>query len=66
MRPQPPDVLARRLTELAREVGTLLLAFAPLDYALEPEAAAWSLGGFVFIGSALFGLSVYRETRNDS
>ncbi len=55
-----------RLTGLYREVGTLLLAFAPLDYSLEPDAAAWSLAGFIVAGISLFALSVFREVRTKS
>lgn len=57
------DVAARRTIELLREVGTLLLAFAPLDYMLQPQAELWSLGGFIVLGSSLFCWSLLRELR---
>ena len=56
-------LIRRRLTDLYREVGTLLIAFAPLDYSLEPAAARWTLVGFVVVGIALFALSVIHEAR---
>ena len=56
-------LLAVRITDLYREVGTLLLAFAPLDFLLQPTLDPWSLFGFVLVGSAFFALSVVREIR---
>jgi len=56
-------VASARFTDLAREVGTLLLAFAPLDYLLQPSLEPWSLIGFVFVGGALFVWSLLREAR---
>jgi len=58
-------LLAARITDLYREVGTLLLAFAPLDFLLQPTLDPWSLFGFVLVGSAFFVLSVVREIRRD-
>lgn len=63
----PPEkqsaIVADRLTSLYREVGTLLPAFTPLDYSMQPDLAAWSLAGFITVGGRLFALSVHRELR---
>jgi hypothetical protein len=56
-------IVSRRFTDLLREVGTLLLAFAPLDYMLQPDLDPWSLLGFVTMGVAFFLLSLVRELR---
>jgi hypothetical protein len=52
-----------RLTALGREVGTLLLAFAPLDYFqkeyLDVEGLLW----FVLAGIMLFAYSLIWELR---
>jgi hypothetical protein len=57
--------LRRRLEDLFREVGTLLLAFAPLDAVLwgdRPDRAELVLT-FVSIGLALILASVFSELR---
>jgi hypothetical protein len=53
----------RRLTDMIREIATLLLAFAPLDYMLLSQLDPLSLFGFVIIGASLFRWSVIRELR---
>ena len=55
--------LASRLTELCREVGTLLLAFAPLDYFQQEHLDARGLLSFVLLAMVLFAYSVVRELR---
>lgn len=63
-RPEERQTVAtQRLTDLIREAGTLLLAFAPLDYMLLPELDPMSLFGFLVIGVCLFRLAVIREVR---
>lgn len=59
-------ILATRITDLARELGTLLLAVAPLDFLLQPALDPWSLFGFVLVGGGLFILSVVREVGGSS
>ena len=44
-----------------REVGTLLIAFAPLDYTMREAGDPWTLAGFLVAGGVLFGLSVLWE-----
>ena len=58
---QHKTLLRDRVTALAREVGTLLLAFAPLDYSLQRDVDPWSLGLFVLVGIGLFVASVRAE-----
>ena len=52
-----------RFTVLCREVGTLLLAFAPLDYFQHETLDVVGLLAFVLLGSMLFAYSVIREMR---
>jgi hypothetical protein len=57
------NTIAHRTIDLLREVGTLLLAFAPFDYMLQPEVEVWSLAGFVVLGTTLFIWSLRLELR---
>ena len=52
-----------RVAGLCREVGTLLLAFAPLDYALQPDVDPIVLVGFVVVGGGLFVGSLIYDVR---
>jgi hypothetical protein len=53
-----------RLEDAMREVGTLLVAFAPLDAALaEGGRATRALLFFLLIGMALFAGSLWLERR---
>jgi hypothetical protein len=59
-------VLLERIVEGTREVGILLIAFTPLDYALDrrPFDQTWKpLTLFLVAGVLLFGLSVFGEWR---
>lgn len=53
-----------RLAELSREVGTLLLAFAPLDYALQETINPLILAGFGGAGGTLFLISLVHDIRS--
>lgn len=54
----------RRIQELMREVGTLLIAFAPLDVALQGNAgSARVLGFFLGLGLIFYGGSLALEWR---
>ena len=53
-----------RVIEAMREIGVLLLAFAPLEFTLQGgTASALALWGFVSTGVALLAISLYLETR---
>jgi hypothetical protein len=53
-----------RLEDAMREVGTLLIAFAPLDAAIaESGRASRALLFFLLIGMALFAGSLWLERR---
>ena len=53
-----------RFVGLFREVGTLLMAFAPLDYAMQIRIVApWVLTAFLLAGATLFVFSVMVELR---
>ena len=52
-----------RLTALGREVGTLLLAFAPLDYFQQERLDVEGLLAFVLTGILVFAYSVFWELR---
>ena len=58
------SLIEARITVIVREVGTLLLAFAPLDDSLQINIEPWSLVGFVTAGGGLFVLSLVREIRS--
>ena len=54
----------QRLEDLMREMGTLLLAFAPLEGALSSSPSRWfSLVFFLVLGAALFAAAVRSERR---
>ena len=55
--------LNRRVNEIFREVGTLLLAFAPLDYLQSERVDVATLTGFVLLGSLFVVLALAREIR---
>ena len=57
--------IGARMTVLYREVGTLLLAFAPLDYLQRDTVNVLELLAFLSIGVSLFGWSVFREMRGE-
>jgi hypothetical protein len=53
-----------RLEDAMREVGTLLITFAPLDAALaEGSGTAGKFLSFVIVGAALFAGSLWLERR---
>lgn len=55
-----------RLSGLCREVGTLLVAFAPLDYSMQHENVhGASLALFLAAGGVLFAFSVFLELRSE-
>jgi hypothetical protein len=57
--------IAQRLIEVVREMGVLLLAFAPLEFTLQGgTASAFALWGFVSTGVALLAISLYAEARD--
>jgi hypothetical protein len=54
-----------RLSGLCREVGTLLVAFAPLDFELqEGTVRTIAMVGFVLAGGGLFLLSLVIDLRS--
>ena len=56
--------VVERAAGLCREVGTLLVAFAPLDYSMQHQTVnAASLAGFLVTGGVLFALSIFIELR---
>jgi hypothetical protein len=57
------DKCARRVKELCREVGTLLLAFAPVDYFQQEHVDTAALIAFVVLGIALVAFAGIRELR---
>jgi hypothetical protein len=60
-----PPSIEERLNEILREIGVLLLAFAPLDAALGSERPdRWSLVLlFVTLGISLIVISLLNEQR---
>ena len=59
------ELAVARVIALFREVGTLLLAFAPLDYAMQPGVSdPRILQAFLLAGLALFALSLIAEWRS--
>lgn len=61
--PEQRSIVHERIAGALREIGTLLVAFAPLDYTMSESAGAWSLAGFLILGGCLFTLGVYSELR---
>ena len=62
----PNLIVLERLLEAAREIGTLLIAFAPLDFAMGTSLAGhpWPyLAGFLIVGFVLLGSSIIVEWR---
>ena len=57
------SLIDERIGSALREIGTLLLAFAPLDHTMNETASAWSLAGFVIAGGLLFAFSILEELR---
>jgi len=53
--------VAARFAGSMREVGTLLIAFAPLDYTMQEAADPWTLAGFLVAGGALLTVSIFWE-----
>jgi hypothetical protein len=52
-----------RMLEGMREVGVLLIAFAPLDSAMPGQVNLWMLAGFLVMGACLFSASILLELR---
>lgn len=52
-----------RIEDALREIGTLLMTFAPLDAALNRDANVTSLLIFFVIGLIVFGGSLWLERR---
>jgi hypothetical protein len=64
MRRRPSGSLGKqRLEELGREVGALLIAFAPLDFVLGGADGTqfWSMLLFLFLGALLYTMAVITE-----
>lgn len=57
------QIIWQRLAGLCREIGTLLLAFAPLDYSLQQDVRPATLVGFVVAGGFLFLISLAHDVR---
>jgi len=56
--------IQERISGFCREVGTLLVAFAPLDFAMQSGTIRTAvLVGFVVAGGSLFGVSLFIELR---
>ena len=52
-----------RAIALMREIGTLLLTFAPLDYSLQERVNLKLLAAFIVVAVLLIGYSMIREAR---
>jgi len=52
-----------RIEDALREIGTLLVTFAPLDAALNRDANVFSLLIFVVIGIIVFAAALLLERR---
>ena len=59
-------IVWKRLADLSREVGTLLLAFAPLDYALQETINPLILAGFGVAGGTLFLIALVYDIRSSA
>lgn len=58
------STLAKRLVEAAREIGVLLLAFAPLEFTLQGGASRpIAMAVFIASGFGLWAGSLYGEVR---
>jgi integral membrane sensor domain MASE1 len=58
------DKSRERIEDLAREVGTLLLALTPLDAVLWSETYRWWLGSvYILLGFVSFGFATVAERR---
>jgi hypothetical protein len=59
-------IVAERVLEAMREIGILLIAFAPLGFAVTdaPATSSWPyLSGFLIVGLALLASSIIVEWR---
>jgi hypothetical protein len=64
--PARSELIWRRLQEGAREVGILLITFAPLDVAFTDTSNHYATGAlFLFLGLLLFGISLFAEVRSE-
>ena len=62
--PTSSDLVWLRFEEAGREVGVLLVAFAPLDLAFSDTPARYSYAVlFVALGVLSFGGALWAETR---
>ena len=53
------------MQEGAREIGVLLITFAPLDVAFADAPSRYVAGSlFLLIGMLLFGVSLFAEVRS--
>ena len=59
-------LVRERATGALREIGTLLVAFAPLDFTMSERAGGWSLAGFLVAGGIAFAIAVAMELRGKS
>jgi hypothetical protein len=61
------QVLKMRVEEALREIGVLLITFAPLDAALVWDTPGHRTGPLIFlaIGVIVFAVSVYLESRRE-
>ena len=60
------ELFRRRMQEGAREVGVLLITFAPLDVAFTDTPNRYASGSlFLLIGMLLFGVSLFTEVRSE-
>lgn len=56
--------IATRFVEATREIGVLLLAFAPLEFTMQKGTLSTTiLVAFLLAGFSLFALSVFVEVR---
>jgi len=60
---EAPKTVRERIQDGMREVGTLLITFAPLDVALADRAQVKFLLLFLLLGICLFAVAVVLERR---
>jgi len=59
--PTPPVSQRERIEDALREIGTLLMTFAPLDAAINPSESGGRLLIFFLIGLIVFLLALRLE-----
>jgi hypothetical protein len=53
----------QRVLDAIREIGELLMAFAPLDGTIQKDVSLWTVVGLFAVGFCAFLLSVLIERR---